>query len=688
MKALLPFIFILVCSTIALTQPCDCTLTQGNFSAPLPFMSSNSSAVNFYSYGNPVGASANTGLEMSETLLVMLHEDTNTGNTSLIIILDQGPDATGGDVDLTVNCLPDTAFIALQDDGGEVFGAPPTITGDFFWSPCCTDGGIISGVGCGNTITINPTINNGINFFSLVYGTPGNPTYINMPDIQCPITINCGGALCCDDPFDFSAVTQDPNCDDSNDGSIDLDTDCATTPSFQWSNNATTEDISGLAPGNYSVTITDQNGCSEIASYTLTAASTSPTPSITGPNEFCEGEVAILGVDNVYSTYLWSTQTSGSTISVTNPGTYSVTVTNGFGCTGTASTTITQNPVPEEDDFGEYCEGSLFFYPGNGQTYSQGIYTIVFTGGSSLGCDSTVMLNVTENPNEEVNMFRTVCEGEAVIINNVPYMQGGFYQIDLMTVEGCDSTIYLDLTVLNPEANIETPDALGCNVSEVIINGALSMGDSYAWSTDVGFICSGDGTPVITACAPGNYCLTVTSFGVDEGQVIECYDEMCVEVMEDTNTPNIFISNSEDESCGGANDGSATVEVSGGGVPPFITTWNSSPIQLGETATNLPCGEVCATVTGANGCSETVCVTINCPEAITISIVGDDVLCNGESNGSATATGSGGAGGLEYEWDSNPIQMGPTATGLSAGVYTVVVTDLNGCTETEAGRDF
>ena len=90
MKAPLLFIFLLVTTAFAYAQtpPCNCMLTQGNFSAPLPFMSTNSSAVNFYSYGNPIGASANTGLEVSETFLVMLHEDTNTGNTSLIIILD------------------------------------------------------------------------------------------------------------------------------------------------------------------------------------------------------------------------------------------------------------------------------------------------------------------------------------------------------------------------------------------------------------------------------------------------------------------------------------------------------------------------------------------------------------------------------------------------------------------------
>jgi hypothetical protein len=147
MKATLLVFFVLVSTIFAFTQPpCNCMLTQGGFSEPLPFMSTNSSAVNFYSYGNPIGASANTGLELSETLLVMLHEDTNTGNTSLIIILDLPNDGTGGDVDLTVNCLPDSAAVAVADDGGELFGSPPTITGDFSWVSCCTDGGVISGV--------------------------------------------------------------------------------------------------------------------------------------------------------------------------------------------------------------------------------------------------------------------------------------------------------------------------------------------------------------------------------------------------------------------------------------------------------------------------------------------------------------------------------------------------------------
>ncbi len=58
--------------------------------------------------------------------------------------------------------------------------------------------------------------------------------------------------------------------------------DCAATPTFQWSNGATTEDISGLDPGSYSVTITDANGCSQSATYSIAADNPDPQPTITG----------------------------------------------------------------------------------------------------------------------------------------------------------------------------------------------------------------------------------------------------------------------------------------------------------------------------------------------------------------------------------------------------------------------
>ena len=680
MKAPLLFAIFLVSCVFAFTQPpCNCTLTQGDFSAPLPFMSTNSTAVDFYSYGNPNGSSANTGLEVAETLLVMLHEDTNTGNTSLIIILDIPNDATGGNVDLTVNCLPDSAYVALADDGGELFGSPPTITGDFNWVGCCTDGGVIGGVGCGNTITINPTINSGINLFSLVYGTPNAPTYVNMPEIQCPITINCGGPTCCNDAFDFSATTQDANCEDSNDGSINLETDCATAPSFQWSNNATTEDISGLAPGTYSVTITDANNCTATASYTI-GSGPSPQPSITGPTEFCEGDAIILGVDGTYPTYLWSTNSPSSTISVNSPGNYSVTVTDGNGCTGAASTDITENPVPVSNDYGDYCQGDIYYYPGNGQSYVQGDYTITFNDASYLGCDSIVMLHVTEHPSPTTNLFHTICEGESIEVGGIPYNISGVYDIVLQTGFGCDSTVMLDLTVLDPYAFVVEPPSITCWLTQVVIDGNLSIGDQFEWSTINGCIDGPTTLPFMTACSPGTYCLTVTSIGFDSGGPVICEEEYCVEVMDDTEELQISADGTA-VTCESSMDGTATANVTGD-PNDYLFQWDDPNTSLTQTITDLPGGNYCVIVTSLiTGCYAEACYFVDSPEPIDITIDSEDIDCNGEETGTATADASGGAGNFSYEWNTSPVQGTATASNLPAGTYTVVVTDGNGCTE-------
>ncbi|MCO6149732.1 SprB repeat-containing protein, partial [Flavobacterium sp. NRK1] len=82
----------------------------------------------------------------------------------------------------------------------------------------------------------------------------------------------------------------------------------------------------------------------------------------------------------------------------------------------------------------------------------------------------------------------------------------------------------------------------------------------------------------------------------------------------------------------------------------------------------------------ANSCTATQSVTITEPTAITASIASQtNVACNGGSNGSATVTASGGTGTLAYSWAPSG-GTAATATGLSAGTYTVTIEDANGCT--------
>ncbi|MBI5917259.1 MAG: gliding motility-associated C-terminal domain-containing protein [Bacteroidetes bacterium] len=476
--ALLPFLFLpfsgempkpVAEAATPSAPPCNCTVTQGSFSSPLPFMSGSTSAVNFYSYGNPAGASANTGLELSETFLLMLYEDMTSGNTSLIMILDQANDGTGGSAAIAVDCLPGTAFVDLSDDGGELSGSPPLITGNFNWAACCTDGGVISGVGCGNTFTINPNISSGITAFSLVYGSVANPIYVNMPEINCPITINCGGTSCCAGAFEFTGTAQNASCMNSGDGAINISTDCAATPTFAWSNGATTEDISGLAPGSYSITITDANGCSQSASYSIVSANPDPQPTITGPTEFCAGESVELGVSGSYSSYLWSNGQTLSSIFVSAPGTYTVTVTNAAGCSGTANTTLTQNPLPVPNITGPTT--ICFYYDTITLNAGPGFTNYQWSTG-----DFTQTIDVT---------------------------QFGSYFVTVTNSFGCTGS---DFTIVTPLAN-PFPFIIGptsvCPGAPIALDAGQGY-NSYLWS-------NGATTEAIVTFMEGTYSVTVTN---------------------------------------------------------------------------------------------------------------------------------------------------------------------------------
>ena len=105
--------------------------------------------------------------------------------------------------------------------------------------------------------------------------------------------------------------------------------------------------------------------------------------------------------------------------------------------------------------------------------------------------------------------------------------------------------------------------------------------------------------------------------------------------------------------------------------------------QTTETATGLTAGTYEVTITDMNGCEEYETFVITEPDAVTMSSTTEDVLCNQQTNGSASVTPSGGTGGYTYLWDDPNAQTTATATGLAAGTYTVIVTDENDCTGTE-----
>ncbi len=106
--------------------------------------------------------------------------------------------------------------------------------------------------------------------------------------------------------------------------------------------NFATAALSGV----YTVQVTDANGCIASNSVQVTVSS-GLTPSITGNTTICAGGNTTLGLSATYSSYLWNTGATASTIPVTAAGTYSVTVSNAIGCSGVASVTVSSNPAPD-----------------------------------------------------------------------------------------------------------------------------------------------------------------------------------------------------------------------------------------------------------------------------------------------------------------------------------------------------
>ena len=133
--------------------------------------------------------------------------------------------------------------------------------------------------------------------------------------------------------------------------------------------------------------------------------------------------------------------------------------------------------------------------------------------------------------------------------------------------------------------------------------------------------------------------------------------------------------------CFQQNNGTATVEATGG-TGAYTYKWdNGDHNQTGQTATNFAPGEHSVAVTDANGCSKTRSFTISAPQELKVTgFLTTETTYFGSETGTATAQISGGTPNYTFRWSDG--QTGQTAKDLSAGTYTVTVSDANGCSTT------
>ena len=205
-----------------------------------------------------------------------------------------------------------------------------------------------------------------------------------------------------------------------------------------------------------------------------------------------------------------------------------------------------------------------------------------------------------------------------------------------------------------------------------------SGGYTYSWSP------TGGTGSTATGLAAGSYTLTITD-NVGESiirnfSIIQPATALAVTPASQTNI-----------ACFGGSNGSASVNTPTGGTPGYTYNWApGNPAGDGTASvTGLTAGTYTVTVTDANGCTATQSFTITQPvSALAVTPSSQtNIACFGEASGSATVnTPTGGTPGYTYNWTpGNPTGDGTASvTGLSAGTYTVTVTDANGCSATQS----
>jgi len=490
------------------------------------------------------------------------------------------------------------------------------------------------------------------------------------------------------------------------------------TPSSQTNITAT-----GLTAGSYTVTITDNHGCTGSVSVTITQP-----PPVTGTIAFtapsCNGgnngtaTVTPSGGASPY-TYSWSTipaQTNATATGLT-AGSYTVNITDVNGCTGSASVTVTQPAVVSATftTTGVLCFGGstgtatatgtggtpAYTYAWNiipAQTnatatgLSAGNYTVTVT--DSHNCTGTASVTVTQPTvlATTITPSDPLCNGDIGSATAVPTGGTSPYTYAWVPAGGTNVTA----TGLSVGCyTVTVTDHNGCTTSQsvcltqptVLVVGAVNTNLlCHGYSTATATATPGGGTPAYTytwnpggqtnAIATG---LSAGTYTVTLKDSHGCTATASVDVTQPTAVTGTILFTAP--LCNGGNTGTATVTPSGG-TSPYSYSWSTLPAQTNATATGLTAGNYTVTITDANSCTGSASVTVTQPLAVSGMFTTTGVLCNGGSTGTATVSGTGGTPAYTYAWNILPSQTNATATGLSAGNYTVTVTDNHGCTGT------
>lgn len=445
-----------------------------------------------------------------------------------------------------------------------------------------------------------------------------------------------------------NSVVQNVLCNNGNTGSISSTISGGTTPySSSWSTGDLTEDISGLSIGTYTVTVTDANNCTTTNSYSVTQPLLPIQTSVTTTNVYCFGgsdgaiNLTVSGGTSPYNV-IWSNGTTTEDISNLITGTYSATITDANNCSAIISETINQ--------------------PLSGILISATI-TNVACFGDPIG---SINLNVVGGLGTYTYLWSNGATTE-----DLQNLQVGNYFITVGDESNCTSSS--NFFISQPSAPLTLSEIHQDAVCLSSVTGSIDLtvnggtpNYTYSWN-------NGETTEDIASLGLGLYTVTVT----DDSQ---CQESISVQILD----PNNLITLSEthvDVSCFGATDGSIDLTITGGN-PVVSYNWNNGLAT--EDINNLSAGNYFVNVIDINGCSEFIAISIAEPSApLTVTTNISNVVCFGQTTGGFNINPTGGTTPYSYVWSTG--ETTEDIGNLIAGNYSVIITDVNGCSTSYNG---
>ena len=518
----------------------DVTICTGQ-NANLVATSSNSNAI--FAWNNGVNSAANSVSPTATTTYTVTITDSVTGCTKTddVAVNIQAPPTANAGADVTI-CVGQNTN--LQASGGS----------NFTWS----------NGGSGATNSVFPTV---------------NTTYI--------VTVSNGLCSTTDQVEVFVnptpiAVLTAPNFLCSGQATLSVISGFA---SYNWNNSQNTNSINVTQSGIYIVTVTDANGCKTTQQAAISAP---PKPTISAPPSICPNATVSISVNGNYNNYVWSNGQNGKNITISQAGSYTVTVTDGQNCTLSESVLITNSSAPNLT-----VSGTLGICP-NGNTtlnaVSQNV-SFLWSNGSTFAS-----LNV----------------------NNT-----GKYSVTATNTNGCKTASEVDVVQYqNPSVKIQGANTICANggSNTLTLNGIFA---NYAWSNNAS-------SAQITATASGNYSVTVT-----DANACKASDQFFISPQ--TVTPQITGSTSF---CPGS---STTLSASASNSASYL--WSNGAATATTTANSA--GKISVTVTDNIGCKGITSVDISLSSNLNPSILGKNTVCEGNET-----TFDVGAGFTNYLWSN------------------------------------